>query len=394
MTSTIDTGADLIAKAQALIPLIQSKAADSEREGHISKEVVDECVRLGLHQATQPRRWGGHEQSLTVTAQILIALARGDHSVAWCIGVYSGHNHHLSMFDERAQRDVWGENPRAIIASPYNPLGNAAPCDGGFKLTGRWKYSSGCDFAEWYMLGAFVDGNPADFRTFLLPKSEVEIVDDWQVFGLKGTGSKTVVTRETYVPEYRTVPFGPGTEDYTFPGFELNDGPAYKIPYILVFNRAVTACTIGGLEAMIDAVTAYVRSKISVITTKSVADHPATQLALGEAVATLDELKILALHDLSKLEALAVAGRIPTEDELNLSRYRAQVVGERATNAAKLLFELSGGGGLYESEHPIGRIYRNLIAARNHPAAAVFRDSARAIGASMFGKSMEKRLRF
>src|SRR5690606_15323063 len=123
-------------------------------------------------------------------------------------------------------------------------------------------------------------------------------------------------------------------------------------------------------------------------------DHPDTQLALGEAVATLDELKILALHDLSKLEALAAAGRIPTEDELNLYRYRAQVVGERATNAAKLLFELSGGGGLYESEHPIGRIYRNLIAARNHPAAAVFRDSARAIGASMFGKSMEKRLRF
>jgi 3-hydroxy-9,10-secoandrosta-1,3,5(10)-triene-9,17-dione monooxygenase len=394
MNSKLDVGADLIAKAQALIPMIQAQAADGERAGHVSKEIVDECVRLGLHQATQPKRWGGYEQSLTVTAQILIALARGDHSVAWCIGIYSGHNHHLSMFDERAQQDVWGENPKAIIASPYNPLGTATSCDGGFKLTGKWKYSSGCDYADWYMLGAFVDGNPSDFRTFLVPGSEVEIVDDWEVFGLKGTGSKTVVTKDAHIPEYRTVPFGPGTEDYDFPGFKVNDGPAYRIPYMIVFNRAVTACTIGGFEAMIDAVVAYLKSKISVITMKSVADHPDTQLALGEAKATLDELKILALHDLAKLEELAAAGKIPTEDELNSFRYRAQVVGERCVNSAKQLFELSGGGGLYEMETPIGRIYRNLIAARNHPAAAMFRDSARAIGLSMFGKSQEKRLRF
>jgi 3-hydroxy-9,10-secoandrosta-1,3,5(10)-triene-9,17-dione monooxygenase len=394
MNSPVDIGADLIVKAQALIPMIADSAAQSERMGHASKEIIDECVRLGLHQATQPKRWGGYELSLTATAQILMALARGDHSVAWCIGIYCGHNHHLSMFDERAQKDVWGNNPKAVIASPYNPLGNARRCDDGFKLTGRWKYSSGCDFAEWYMLGGYVDGNPADFRTFLVPGSEVEIVDDWEVFGLKGTGSKTVVTKGAFVPEYRTVPFGPGTEDYNFPGFKINHGPAYKIPYILVFNRAVTACTIGGLEAMINAVTDYLRSKISVITTKSVADHPDTQLALGEAVATLDELKIVALYDLAKLEELAAAGRILTPDELNLFRYRAQVVGERCVNAAKLLFELSGGGGLYEEETPIGRIYRNLVASRNHPAAAVFRDSARAIGASMFGKTLEKRLRF
>lgn len=394
MTSTLDTGADLIAKAQSLIPMIRAHAAQGESNGHVAREIIDECARFGLYQVTQPRRWGGHEQSLTVTAQVLMALARGDHSVAWCIGIYAGHNHHLSMFDERAQRDVWGENPKAIIASPYNPLGNAVRDGDGFKLTGRWKYSSGCDFADWFMLGAFVEGDPKDFRTFLVPASEVEIVDDWNVFGLKGTGSKTVVTKDAYVHDYRTVPFGPGTEDYDFPGFKINDGPAYKVPYILVFNRAVTACTIGGLEAMIDAVADYVRSKISVITTKSVADHPDTQLVVGEAAATLDELKILALHDLAKLEELAAAGTTPDEDELNLFRYRAQVVGERATNAAKQLFEVSGGGGLYEDEHPIGRIYRNLIAARNHPAAAVYRDSARAIGASMFGKSMEKRLRF
>lgn len=388
------TAEELIAHSVEMLPRLAAQADESERRGKMSKAIVDELVRSGITKVAQPKRWGGYEMSLTTTAQIIINLARGDHSVGWCYSVYSGHAHHLALFDDRAPRDVWGDNPDALVASPYNPLGQATSYRDGYKFKGQWRYSSGCDYVDWYLLGGFVDGEMSKFKTFLVPKQDVEIIDDWDVMGLKGTGSKSVRVAETFVPEYRTVPFGPGTEYFDFPGLEFNKSPSYRIPYILVFNRAATAAAIGGLHAMIDEFCRYIGKKISVITTKSVAEHPDTQLAVGEAVATLNALKILALHDLSTLEAMAASGRMAGEDDINEYRYRAQEVAERCIVPARALYELAGGGGLYNADTSVSRIYRNLIAQRNHPAGAVYKDSARAIGALMFGKSLEKRLRF
>ena len=385
---------ELIAHSEAMIPRLKEHAAESESTGKVSKVIIDEMIKSGISKIAQPARWGGYEMSLTVLAQTIINLARGDHSVGWCHSVYSGHAHHLALFDDRAARDVWKDNPDSLVASPYNPQGTATPYKDGYKFKGQWRYSSGCDYVDWYLLGGFVDGDASKFKTFLLPKKDVEILDDWRVMGLKGTGSKSVRVTEAYVPEYRTVPFGPGTEYFNFPGLEFNKSPAYRIPYILVFNRAATAAAIGGLAAMIDEFCRHVAKKISVISQKPVAEHPDTQLAVGEAVATLKLLKIVAIHDLSTLEGMAARNAMAGEDDINEYRYRAQEVAERAIAAARQLFELSGGGGLYDEETALSRIYRNLIGQRNHPAGAVYRDSARAIGALMFGKSLEKRLRF
>lgn len=394
MSNTPETTAsELIAKAEAMIPTLRERAPEEDKNGRIRKETFDEFKKAGLTRAVQPRRFGGLELPLSALAQIEVAIASGDQSAAWAYAVTQGHAHHLSMFDEQAQNDVWGENPDSLIASPYNPLGVATTCDGGYMFKGQWKYSSCCDHCDWFMLGGFVDGDESKFMTFLVPGSEVEIIDDWNVFGLKGTGSKSVAVKGCFVPSYRAVPFGPGTEDFDFPGFKVNKNPALKIPYILVFNRSITATSIGGLAGMIDAMVEYLAPKMSIVTGKPVATHADTLLALGQAKATLEELKILAMHDLNTLETFAATGQIPAEEEVNLYRYRAQETSERCVTAARALFEESGGGGMYETL-PIARIYRNLVAARNHPAAAMFKDSARAIGTNLFGNAAEKRRRF
>ncbi len=386
-------GAELIARAQAMVPTLRERAADDDKAGFTSKQSFKEFKEAGITRVLQPRRWGGFEQPLSVFAQIAVAIGTADQSASWSYGITQGHAHHLSMFDDRAQRDVWGDNPEVLIASPYNPYGKAVTKGDGYVLSGQWPFSSACDHSEWFLLGAFADGDESKFLTLLVPGKDVEIIDDWDVFGLKATGSKSVRVKESYIPKYRTVPFGPGTEDFEFPGFAANPNPSLRIPYILVFNRLVTGTSIGGLGGMIDAVTEYLLPKMSVITGKPVSEHPDTLLALGEAKATFEELVILALHDLDTLEALAKAGKIPDEAEINLYRYRAQSAGERAAQAARRLFEESGGGALY-AKSPIGRIFRNIMAARNHPATNMFRDSARAIGTNLFGRAAETRRRF
>ena len=387
-----DIGQELIARAQSMIPVLRERAAEDDRNGQIRKETFDDFKRLGLTRIVQPRRYGGYEQPLAVYAQAAIAISTADQSAGWDYGITQGHAHHLCLFDDRAQQEVWGDDPDTLIASPYNPLGSAAPHLDGYLLKGRWRYSSACDHCQWFLLGSFVDGDESRFLTFLVPREDVKIIEDWDVFGLKGTGSKSVEVEGAYVPSYRTVPFGPGTEDFDFPGFAVNNAPALKVPYILVFNRAVTATSIGGLAGMIEAVTDHLAHKVSIITGKAAATHADTLLALGQAKATLEEVKILALHDLTTLEQMA-GDRIPSEAEINVYRYRAQEAGVRCADAAKALFEESGGGGLYETL-PIARIYRNIVAARNHPASAVYRDSARAIATNMLGSAAETRRRF
>lgn len=375
------TSEEMIAASAAMIPELSKLAPQAEADGMVSKESVKKMVDAGLFRVAQPARWGGYEMPLRTMVQVIMNLAQGDHCAGWVYALLSLHNHHLAMFDDRAQKDVWGDNPDAITASSYSPYGKASSAPGGYTISGTWPFSSGCDHSDWFLVGGLVDGDATNFRSFLVPRDVVEIIDDWQVFGLKATGSKSIKINETFVPEYRTVPFGPEAHDY--PGYMVNTNPRFKTPFLLVFNRGGTAISIGSLTAMIDAFVAYNAPKVSMITGKAVADLPDTLEALGEAIALVEQLKIMAVHDLDMLEQVAAEGRTLSPAEMNLYAYRAQSAGHLCVKAAQALYELVGGGGLYE-KYPIPRIYRNLLAARNHPATAVWRSTMRQIGSDRF----------
>jgi 3-hydroxy-9,10-secoandrosta-1,3,5(10)-triene-9,17-dione monooxygenase len=393
VTMSTPTSEEIIAASAAMIPQLKKRAAEDEINGMVSKEAIKEMIDAGLFRVAQPARWKGYEMPLTTLSQVIINLARADHAYGWVYGLCSLHNHHLAMFDDRAQRDVWGDNPDAITGSSYSPYGKAVSAPGGYTISGTWPFSSGCDHADWYIVGGLVDGDPKNFRSFLVSREFVEIVDDWQVFGMKGTGSKSISIKEAFVPDYRSVPFGPEAETYDYPGYKVNTNPRFKTPFILVFNRGGTAVSIGSLMALIDEFVAYNAPKVSMITGKAIADLPDTLEALGEAVALVDQLKLLAMHDLDALEQVAAEGKTLDPVTMNVYRYRAQSTGNLCLKAAQSLYELVGGGGLYE-RLPIPRIYRNLIASRNHPATAVFRTTVRQIGSDRFGQESERNSRF
>ncbi len=250
-----DLAARLIERAEQMIPVLAQRAAQAEADGRIPEETVADMQAAGFFKVLQPRRHGGYELDPQTFFRIQTALARGCMSTAWVYGVVGVHNWQLALFDERAQQEVWGNNASTLIASTYMPVGKVTPVDGGFRFSGHWKFSSGSELCEWIFLGGLVPpsepGGAYDYRTFLLPRSDYRIVRNWDVLGLRATGSHDIVVDDVFVPEYRTHRAVDGAMG-TSPGLAVNDVPLYRLPFAQIFVRAVCTACIGALEGTLD----------------------------------------------------------------------------------------------------------------------------------------------
>jgi 3-hydroxy-9,10-secoandrosta-1,3,5(10)-triene-9,17-dione monooxygenase len=377
---------ELISAARAMIPTLAARARRQTENRRILPETIAEMKQAGFFRVLQPRRWGGYEMDPRVFAEIQIALAEGDMSVGWVYGVVGVHAFQIALFDDRAAQDVWGDDNSILIASTYMPTGRATPVEGGYRFSGKWKFSSGVEHCQWIFLGGLTvkdeaTGKGGDYCTFLLPRSDFEIVDSWDVLGLKGTGSQDIVVKDVFIPEYRVH----RTSDAyggTSPGNAVNTGHLYRYPFVQVFFRAVTNGCIGGLQAMLKDFRAYGAARITTVGT-STANDPDAQLACAEAASAIDEMRCILHRNFAEIDAYASRGEIPTEEQRLLYRYQSSVVAERCLEVAAKLFKGAGGSGLYATQS-FGRIYNDLIAARQH-VSNQSQISGRGYGAVLLG---------
>ena len=157
----------------------------------------------GFFRVLQPKRWGGYEMELNTFYDIQLALAEGDMSTAWIYGVSGVHPWFMALLDDRAAQEVWRSDTSALICSSLMPAGRATPAEGGYRLSGRWRYASCCEHCHWALLGAMVatgNGGPPEGRIFLLPRKDYGTIDTWQVSGLQATGSWDVSVEDVFVP--------------------------------------------------------------------------------------------------------------------------------------------------------------------------------------------------
>jgi 3-hydroxy-9,10-secoandrosta-1,3,5(10)-triene-9,17-dione monooxygenase len=393
-TADIPTGEMLVARARALIPALRERAARQGENRRILDETIADLKQAGLFRIFQPRRWGGYELDPHVFFDVQMALAEGDVSVGWVFGIVGVHSFHLALFDDRAAADVWGDDPDILIASPYAP-GQAVPAEGGYRLTGRWKFSSGTEHCRWIFLGGVIDRGAdhgsfldADFRTFLLPRADYTIVDTWKVVGLKGTGSQDIVVNGAFVPEHRTHSMDHATRGVN-PGSAPRDSALYRYPYWQIFLRTVSTAAIGGLQGMVDAFVEYGSKRVSVTGARTVSDPDAT-LALAEARAGIDEMKATLHRNFTRMQPYAEAGEMPPLDDRLLFKFQCGAVPKRAAELALPLFRAAGGSGIFENQ-PFGRFYTDILAMGNH-AANQFKTAGRNWGAVMMGLPSEDRL--
>jgi len=360
----------VLERGRTLIPLLAERAPAAVAARQLPAETVAEYHGAGILRILQPRRFGGMQGRFSPFSRIVEELTYGCASSAWVYAVLAEHQWIIAQYPEEAQLDVWGEDPEAVASSSLAPREAARRVPGGWRLSGRYPFSSGCDYAQWAIIGAFLGekGDPRSVAYLLVPLAEVEIADDWQVLGLLGTGSKSLVLDDVIVPEHRHVMVSDlfaGTP----PGALVHpDYPVLRAPrgFLVSYSLPPVAITLGRFA--LDIACAGLASRVSRGVTR-VVESEVVQMAIGEAAAAIDIATML-LHAGREASTAAVSsGRKITEAEALRARRDMVYAQHQVSWAVDRLCEMDGARWVYDSNR-LGAIRRDVMTILTHHAAS------------------------
>lgn len=360
---------ELIESARKMIPALRARSAQAERDMKIPDETIAEMQAAGLFKAMQPKRHGGFEVDPRTFFEIQRALAEGCMSTAWIYGVMGVHPWQLARYPAAAQQDVWGENQDTLVGSTYMPVAKVTPVEGGYRISGRWGFSSGCEHCQWTLLGGILpadeNGEGMEHGTFLVPLSDYRIERNWDVLGLRGTGSHDIVVEDAFVPAHRVQRTNNSAPEAT-PGLQENTNPIFAIPFAQVFTRAVSGSALGALQGAIKEFCDNAAKHIGKHGAKT-AEDPVAQDVVADAILTLDMLKLVLDRNYGELLDIAQKGEIPDVEMRLLYRYQSAYVTNTCAEKVSALLKSMAASGLYKT-NPVERIFRDIHQARGHIA--------------------------
>jgi alkylation response protein AidB-like acyl-CoA dehydrogenase len=360
----------MLERARALVPRLVERAPAAAAARQLPPETIAEYHAAGILRILQPKRFGGRQGRFSLFSRIVEELTYGCASSAWVYAVLAEHQWIIAQYPEQAQIDVWGEDPLAVASSSLAPREAARPVLGGWRLSGHYPFSSGCDYAQWGIIGAFLGqkGDPRHIAYLLVPLSEIEIADDWKMLGLLGTGSKSLVLHDVFVPEHRVVMVSDlfaGTP----PGALVHpDYPVLRAPrgFLVSYSLPPVAIALGRIA--LDTACGTLASRVSRGATK-VAESEVVQMAIGEAAAAIDVATML-LHTGREASTAAVSsGRRITEAEALRARRDMVFAQHQVGRAVDRLCELNGARWVYDTDR-LGAVRRDLMTILTHHAAS------------------------
>ena len=361
----------LVERARDLIPGIQARAALADEIRRIPDDSQRELMDAGLYRIYLPARFGGYEMDQMIQVDIAAELGRACGSTAWVHTVVASHSWMHGMFEAEAQDEVWGDDPDTLI-SGSTPTGDAKvdPVDGGFVLNGTWTFASGVDVCDWNHFNMFTprdDGAGMEHRYGLAPRSDFEVLDDWHTTGLRGTGSKSMVCRDLFIPEYRTLRSETCRGEPT-PGSRVNPNPIYRMPLFSLFGKGIVAPAVGiargALEIVIDQMNAR-----RIQAGAKLAEQQSAQIRAAEAAAEIDAAWTLLGRDCREVHARAEADEVPTLEERARWRRNDSFAGNMLVRAVDRLMALQGAGGNSDTS-PLQRHWRDMHTLASHIALA------------------------
>ena len=355
----IPTEAELVDQARALVPMLAERAARCEAERRLPDETVRDFEAAGFYRISQPREYGGYQHSPEVLFNVAMELARGCPSSAWCLCLIGVHNWEPGLMDPRVAADLWQKDQTVRYSSSYAPTGVAVPVDGGYRLSGRWEWSSGSNHCSWVMLGARVQTQQQPGQVaMLVPGSDYEVIDNWHVAGLKGTGSNDILVEDVFVPDHRA-------HWLQAPGKRAFDSPVYDLPFGNVFALCLCAVTQGIAEAALDNYTSYLRQRLHQYDGRPMAEDPFQQRRLSEVAAAVRGNRQRFHGVFRRLEkALQAEPVVPPAQQLE-EMWETQVIAHSNADLVTTLMRASGGGA-QRLGHPMQRYFRDINAAVAH----------------------------
>ncbi len=364
-----DVGYDeAMRRARELIPFLRENARACEEARKLTPPVMDALTRAGLFRYLQPKAWGGMELPFVAYFDMPEMLSRGDISVGWTVTNLASHHRTVAWYDPKAQKEVWGPNPDAGIASGIAfQQGRGVPVDGGIMLSGEWNFSSGTDHSGWNLLACILrEGDkPVDYLFCLVHCADYEVVDDWHVLGMRATSSKTVRCKDVFIPAHRALSMYVAQPGHSFPGLKTNSNPHYRIPLTPLGGHGIGGCLVGNARAALEITIDLVKSRSTSYTGAKMRDFQTVQLRIGAAGAKVDAAALLLRSDV--LEAMRVYEEGRTLDMETRLRYKrnAALAAKLCVEAVDSLHEMAGANGIYD-HYPLQRIFRDQHAAAGH----------------------------
>jgi 3-hydroxy-9,10-secoandrosta-1,3,5(10)-triene-9,17-dione monooxygenase len=361
---------DVLTAIRELSPVLRDRAPEAESLRRLPDVSVRGLERTGFFGLLQPRAHGGQAADPAVFLECLRELARACGSTGWAAGVLGVNSWLLALFDPQAQEDVWGTDRSARISSSMAPVGKVTRTDGGYRLSGRWGFSSGCDHASWVLVGGIVrddQGAPVEMRQFLLPGPDYRIDPVWDTIGLRGTGSNDILVEDVFVPAHRTIGSAQ-IEARVRPGHAANPEPLYRLALGSVFTTSISAPIVGMAESAYEGYLTATRDRIRVAGLGKVAEDAFAQVRIGRAASDIDAAWLQLTRNIDDLYDCARRGEEPPmslRTRLRRDQVRAT---ERAVGAVDLLMENAGGGAMRTGDHRVQRAWRDVHTGRGHIA--------------------------
>jgi alkylation response protein AidB-like acyl-CoA dehydrogenase len=378
----IEGGADNVTRANRggvlkdrvlpLLPVFRARAQATERARRVPAENIAALRGAGYFDAVKPAAYGGAPKPFADLVDANIEVASACASTGWVSGLLAAHQWLLAMFPKAAQDDVWGENPDALLCGSYAPTSMAEAVDDGYRLNGRWAFASGCENADWSLCAAILpaEGDRKPVPAFLLvPATQYEIEDTWDVAGLAGTGSKTLILSNVTVPKHRVLTFPDATSGRT-PGAKVYaDKALFNMPLLTGIPSCLASAAVGAAKGALES---YVASTGTRVTRGAVAggnsrmaEFATIQLRVAEAAASVDAAREILLRDVARAEELAGSGREFTIEDRLLSRRGQSFAVSLALRAVEALNASTGGLGL-NMDNPVQRAWRDANAVGRH----------------------------
>lgn len=355
----------LVSRAGDLVPFLSEKADETERNRTMLPEVYERLVEAGLFRILQPAHIGGYGLDLATHLEVAGVLSRGCGSSAWLQCLIGNQNSHIAWYPKEAQDEVMADGKPLFVPLVMGPPEIAERVDGGVRLNGKWPYVSGVDQATWMMLSARDPDDHGRVLTCLMPRAAGSAADDWHVMGMRGTGSKTVLLDNVFIPDHRVLCFREA-EKSGAPGAAVNPDALYVgAPNGLMFAMVVAGPAVGLAASAIDSYKDRLHNRWSARMPSSQTEWPTSQARLGRATARWKVARRSLLEAAEAFTGQVRAGETMTIEQR--TNYRMAVV-EVVGQCADIVYDLfcDSGTGVVVDGSPMQRALRDILTLRSH----------------------------
>lgn len=373
---------DLIAAVAAILSTIAQQADSAERDRRLPADIVKALADAGAIHMLVPRALGGAEAHPMTMLRVLEAIAQVDASAAWVTMIGSTNAINTAYLDPAIAREIYGQGPGIFTGGIVAPRGTAVPVDGGFRVSGRWPFASGCQHASWMALNCLVQdesgATSASRQLFLqLPAADFTIIDTWDVSGLRATGSHDVDVNDAFVPTGYGYALGVDRPRH--------EGTLYGFSVMGLLAIAVASVALGIGRGAVEDILDLAGAKTPMGRRRPLADWNVAQVELAQAEAALRSGRAFLSEAITDMWGVLENGELPSREQRALVRLAATAAVQGAVRAVDTAYNLGGGSSIYATS-TLQRRFRDIHTLTQH--VMIGQSSLEAAGRALLGQEV------